>query len=448
MGFPNGLSGTDRQTGCRNAGGRVCFDPDWAGMVTESWSLRMPTSFTTGRGRLKNLVRPAAVRPGCGLALFLQSAVLGCAVQGTALHAEEIRTIDGIEVRVERMASGLDTPWGMAFLPSCRLLVTERKGDLWLIDRDGGKHRVAGVPAVAADGQGGLLDIEAAKDFSRTREVFFTYSARMSGGSSGTALSIAELSLDGRTLQNVRLLFKMSRESSGSRHFGSRIVENADGTLFVTIGDRGDRPLAQDLAAHNGKIVRIARDGSVPSDNPFVQQPDALPEIWSFGHRNPQGAALDAKGGLWISDHGPRGGDEINLIHPGRNFGWPEISYGVHYSGRKVGVGIAKEGMEQPLHYWDPSIAPAGMEIYSGRLWPQWRGQLFVGSLKFDYISRLTAENGVREAEQIRLPETRRVRDVEEAPDGTLWFLSEDRRAVYRISPAEWDAETRSGCAW
>ncbi len=227
----------------------------------------------------------------------------------------------------------------------------------------------------------------------------------------------------------------MAPGSSGGRHFGSRIVEASDGTLFLTIGDRGDRPAAQDRANHVGTIIRVARDGSVPADNPFVGQSGIRPEIWSYGHRNPQGAGLDAAGTLWTAEHGARGGDEVNLIRKGANYGWPVISYGRHYSGGKIGTGTSQTGMEQPAHYWDPSIAPSGLLVYTGDMFADWKGDMFVGSLKFDYISRLdiTGETA-REIGQIKSPETERVRDILQAPDGSIWFLSVGNGALYRIS--------------
>ena len=368
--------------------------------------------------------------------------VIFAAVESVSV-AEEIRRIDDTQVYVKKIVSNIKTPWGMTFLPNCKLLITERDGRLILADINGNKQIVAGVPKVTSRGQGGLLDVEVARDFETTRELFLTYSKIVSGGGTGTALSVAKLSTDGDKLENLRTLFEMSKGSSSSSHFGSRVVEGDDGYLFVTIGDRGDRPSAQELKSHNGSIVRIGRDGSIPTDNPFVNTSGNLPEIWTYGHRNPQGATLDSKGILWIAEHGARGGDEINRIESGLNYGWPIISYGVHYNGRKIGIGFENEGMEQPEFYWDPSIAPAGMTAYSGRLWPQWKDQLFVGSLKFDYISRLSTVDGVREIEQVRFPETKRVRDVQEAPDGTLWFASEDRRAIFMISPASQENESQ-----
>ncbi|GAB5438569.1 PQQ-dependent sugar dehydrogenase [Falsiruegeria mediterranea] len=336
-------------------------------------------------------------------------------------------------VQLTQMIGGLDTPWAIGVLPTGGFLITERDGDLLFV-QDGQSTKVSGVPKVQARGQGGLLDVTVARDFARSREIFLTYSKRQRGGA-GTALAVAKLDNNGRRLTNVRTIFEAATGGSGGRHFGSRVVEGRDGTLFVTIGDRGDRPSAQDRSNHNGTIVRINRNGTVPGDNPFVGDAGIRPEIWSYGHRNPQGAGLDGRGRLWTSEHGAKGGDEVNAIRKGANYGWPVISYGVHYSGGKIGEGTSKPGMEQPEHYWDPSIAPSGLMVYSGKLWPQWRGDLFVGSLKFDYISRLDGGN-VREVEQIKGPQTERVRDIVEAPDGSIWFISVGQGAVYRMTPA------------
>ena len=232
------------------------------------------------------------------------------------------------------------------------------------------------------------------------------------------------------------MIFELAPGSSGGRHFGSRIVEGRDGHLYLTIGDRGDRPSAQDLGVENGSVVRVARDGAIPADNPFKGQAGARPGIYTYGHRNPQGAAMDQQGRIWVVEHGARGGDEVNLLAAGANYGWPVIAYGRHYSGAKIGEGTAKPGLEQPAHYWDPSIAPSGMMIYSGKLWPQWAGHIFVGSLKFDLISRLAGPaNGLREVERMQWPETARVRDLREAPDGTIWVMSVGNGAIYRLSP-------------
>ncbi|WP_299041943.1 PQQ-dependent sugar dehydrogenase [uncultured Tateyamaria sp.] len=336
-------------------------------------------------------------------------------------------------VSVSAIVSGLDQPWGVAETPDGALLITQRGGQLILV-QDGQARQVRGTPRVAAQGQGGLLDITLARDFAESRTLFLTYS-KPQGGGSGTALAAAELSADGTRLENLRDLFESAPGGTTGRHFGSRVVEASDGTLFVTIGDRGDRPSAQDRSNHNGAIVRVNRDGSVPADNPFLGQDGIQPHIWSYGHRNPQGAGLDGRGTLWTAEHGARGGDEVNRVRKGANFGWPVISYGVHYSGATIGQGQSQEGMEQPAFYWDPSMAPSGLMIYQGGMFPEWQGDMFVGSLKFSYISRLAIDGiTARELEQIEGDETLRVRDIVEAPDGSILFISVGNGAVYRMT--------------
>ena len=349
-----------------------------------------------------------------------------CLLAATPLWALE--TSAG-RMRVEEVAKGFRMPWSFAFLPDGGMLVTEKRGRLLLV-RDGKAVSVKGVPEVDTSGQGGLLDVMVPRDFAGTREIFLTHAKPQTGGN-GTALTRAVLSVDGSELTGVRTIFEMKPGNSGGHHFGSRVVEAPDGHLFMTMGERGVREAAQDLSRHNGTVIRLNRDGSVPSDNPFVGVDGALPEIWSYGHRNPQGAAMDASGQFWVNEHGAKGGDEVNRVKKGANYGWPVISYGRHYSGGKIGVGTEKAGMEQPVFYWDPSIAPSGMTFYDGSV-AGWNGSAFVGSLKFDYIARL-AGDPMGEVEQIKAPETKRVRDVRTGPDGALWFLSEDRGAVYKL---------------
>ena len=352
------------------------------------------------------------------------------ALWALTVRAEGLAASQG-NLRLTRMAGGFDVPWAIGFLPDGSFLVTERRGRLIQV-RDGVKTRIKGVPRVAAQGQGGLLDVLVPRDFARTREIFLTYSKHQGHGA-GTAVARGILARGSTRLEDVQVIFEAAPSSTTGRHFGSRLAETPDGTLFVSLGERGQRESAQNLGLQQGSIIRISRDGSVPADNPFLNHLSAKPEIWSFGHRNPQGMAFDAQGRLWAVEHGARGGDEVNLIRKGRNYGWPVISYGTHYSGRKIGEGTAKPGMEQPAFYWDPSIAPSGLMVYSGTLWPAWRGHVFIGSLKFDYISRLSG-SPLKERERLEGPETGRIRDVREAPDGSIWFASETEGAVFRLS--------------
>ncbi|PWR02998.1 hypothetical protein DKT77_08635 [Meridianimarinicoccus roseus] len=359
------------------------------------------------------------------------AAVLMCL--SSSLAAAQTLSSSAGPLRVDTVVSGLSEPWSLGFLPGGGLIVTERSGRLLVIE-SGRATPVSGVPAVAARGQGGLLDVLVPRDFASSREIFLSYAAAQPGGGAGTAVARGVLSPDGASLERVETIFEMAPGASGGRHFGSRLVEGLDGLIYVTIGDRGDGDTAQDLSRHEGSVLRIARDGSVPPGNPFADRSGAQPEIWSFGHRNPQGAALDGAGRLWVAEHGARGGDEVNRVEAGANYGWPVISYGRHYSGARIGEGTEKPGMRQPAHYWDPSIAPSGMMVYSGALWPQWRGDFFVGSLKFSLISRLDGDT-LREAERIEGAQTDRVRDVREGPDGAIWFISENDGAIYRMTP-------------
>ena len=338
-----------------------------------------------------------------------------------ASFAETIAT-DGFQVEVLERADGLNAPWAVAVISDREFLVTERDGILWHF-KDGKRQEVSGVPEVWAEGQGGLLDIVRTTRFAQTREVLITYSEPVGNGAR-TALASAKLSMDGSRLTDFEQLFAQPKASSGGRHFGSRVVEDTNGELFVTVGDRGQADLAQDPNRTNGKIIRILG----------AQQW----EIYSSGHRNPQGATLDRNGELWTVEHGAKGGDEINKPIEGRNYGWPIISYGTHYDGRKIGLGQKANGFEQPIFYWDPSIAPSGMMIYSGKLFPEWRGDIFIGSLKFDMISRLETDGSqVKEAERLFQGKFGRIRDIREAPDGSIWFLSVGDGALYQIKPAK-----------
>ena len=337
------------------------------------------------------------------------------------------------QIRPETISTGLENPWGVAFLPGGRFVVTERAGRLRLIAADGKIGApIAGLPAIAAGGQGGLLDVVADSGFDKNRTLYFCFSEPAGGGGAGngTALASTQLSADGTRLENLKIIFSQQPKVASRHHFGCRIVEARDGTLFLTLGDRFSRKEdAQKLDNHLGKVVRIAKDGSAPGDNPFVGRAGALPEIWSYGHRNGQGAALAPDGRFWMTEHGPQGGDEINIPQAGRNYGWPVITYGENYGGGKIGEGItARDGMEQPLHYWVPSIAPSGMAfLTSDRYGAAWKGNLFVGSLKFGYLDRIELKDGKVVAEHKLLADDRaRIRDVKQGPDGLLYVLTDE----------------------
>ncbi|VTU36968.1 Soluble aldose sugar dehydrogenase YliI precursor [Variovorax sp. PBS-H4] len=358
-------------------------------------------------------------------ASFLRSTLLVAgflpAVVGTAAAAP----------RPEVIASGLQNPWGVAFLPASRFLVTEKAGRMRMVAADGKVGEpVAGIPPVAAGGQGGLLDVLVDSDFDKNRTVYFCFSEPAAGGgANSTALARGQLSTDGSRLDNVRVIFSQRPKVDSRAHFGCRIVEARDGTLFLTLGDRfSHKEDAQTLDNHLGKLVRIDKNGKAPADNPFVGRPGALPEIWSYGHRNSQGATLAPDGKLWMHEHGPQGGDEINVPVAGRNYGWPVITYGENYGGGKIGEGITrKEGMEQPLHYWVPSIAPSGMAfLTSDRYGAAWKGNLFVGSLKFGYLDRIELRDGKVVAEHRLLEGRARIRDVKLGPDGLLYVLTDE----------------------
>lgn len=345
-------------------------------------------------------------------------------------------------IKVETFAKGLVHPWGMAFLPDGRLLVTERPGRMRLVGKDGRvSPPLKGVPPVFASGQGGLLDVAIASDFKSSSLITFSYSEPRGQGSNGTSVARAKFAADADAarLDDVKVIFRQEPATTGGLHFGSRLAFARDGSLFVTLGERFQRDKAQDLGTHYGKVVRIRPDGSVPPDNPFVNEPGAKPEIWSYGHRNIQSAAINpASGKLWTIEHGARGGDEINIPQAGKNYGWPVITYGRDYSFLKIGEGTAKAGLEQPAYYWDPSIAPSGMAFYTGDLIPEWKGNLFVGALAGQALHRLVLE-GERIAGEERLLGDlgERIRDVRSGPDGALWLLTDSPEGrVLRVVPA------------
>jgi glucose/arabinose dehydrogenase len=329
---------------------------------------------------------------------------------------------------VETVAEGLEHPWGLAFLPDGRMLVTERPGRLRIVTPDGVlSPPLSGLLPIYAEGQGGLLDVAIAPDFERTREVFLSF-AEPEGGLAGTAVMRGVLT--DSTFEQARVIYRQRPKVKGGGHYGSRLVWMKDGTLFVTQGDRMNyRDRAQDLTQGMGKFVRIDRDGRAPADNPFIGRGNAQPEIWSYGHRNGQAATIHPETGqLWTVEHGARGGDELNHPEAGKNYGWPEITYGRDYSGARIGNGVAREGMEQPVYYWDPVIAPSGMTFYTGDSIPGWKGSLLIGSLAGALV-RLELRDGRVVLEERYLGELReRIRDVVEGPDGFVYLLTDNPR--------------------
>jgi len=340
------------------------------------------------------------------------------------------------------VASGLQHPWGLALLPDGRWLVTEKPGRLRIIGADGARGEpIAGLPAVDARGQGGLLDVAVGPTFAQDRMIYWSYAEPRTGGNA-TSVARGVLSADGSRVETVQVIFRALPVYDGDKHFGSSLAFAPDGKLFITMGERSDapmRPQAQDLASHMGKTIRINADGSVPQDNPFVGRAGALPEIWSLGHRNVQGVAIQPGGAVWTIEHGTKGGDEVNLDQAGKNYGWPDAAYGVEYAGGRINAGAtAREGTEQPVYYWDPVIAPGGAVFYSGAMFPAWQGDLLVAGLKEKHIARLVIENDRVVGEERLLTDLgERIRDVAVGPDGAVWAITdEDDGKLVRLAVA------------
>jgi glucose/arabinose dehydrogenase len=347
------------------------------------------------------------------------------------------------ELAVETIAGGLVHPWSLAFLPDGRMLVTERPGRLRIITRAGQLSApFAGVPEVYAQSQAGLMDVILGRDFATSHTVFFCYAERAEGGGGRIAVAGARLEDNGRVprLVAVKIIFRQQGPASRGLNIGCRMVQAEDGNLFVTLGDHfSAAEMAQTLDNHIGKIIRIRPDGSVPPDNPFVGKPGALPEIWAYGLRNAEGLAFNpTNGALWEQEHGPKGGDEINIIEKGKNYGWPKVSYGVNYNGTPVGAGKAQmPGVQDPVWHWTPSIAPSGMAFYTADLFPGWKGSLINGALKFELLSRLTLKGDTAVKEERLLQGLReRIRDVRQGPDGALYLLTDNSAGrILRVAP-------------
>ena len=345
-------------------------------------------------------------------------------------------------IKTEVVTQNLNSPWAMAALPKGEWLVTERPGAIRKVDAKGTVSApLQGVPKADAGGQGGMLDLVLDSGFASNRQLYFCFTEAGAGGSgNGTALAKARLSADATALEQVQVIFRQVPKMSGRHHFGCRIAEGRDGTLLMTLGERySGMQRAQQLDNHLGKIIRITKDGKAPADNPFVSTAGALPEIYSYGHRNPQGMVMDTRGQLWAHEHGPQGGDELNLVQAGKNYGWPSITYGENYGGGKIGEGAkARDGMEQPVVQWTPSIAPSGMaQLTSTAYGEAWKDSYFVGALKFRYLERLQLKDNKVVGQQKLLADVGRVRDVRQGTDGLLYVLTEGEPAqLLRLRPA------------
>ena len=373
---------------------------------------------------------------------FLSAFLIGLVASPAGLTAQVFAS-EKAKFRLATVARGLEHPWGLAFLPDGAILVTERPGRLRVIEE--GRllpEPLSGIPEASVGGQGGLLDVALHPDFAENRLVYFSYAGQGPGGRS-TEVARARLTGGGGApyrLDGLETILVTQEKSSGGRHFGSRLAFGDDGSLYVTAGERGSPDRAQDLADHAGSVIRITDEGGVPPDNPFLDRDGARPEIYSYGHRNPQGLVRHPTSGeIWAVEHGPKGGDELNRILPGRNYGWPVITYGRSYAGFAIGEGTAKAGMEQPVTYWVPSISPSGMTFYDAEAFPAWRGNLFVGALSGRALVRLELEEGRVVAEE-RLLEAlgARIRDVRQGPDGLLYLLTDsDDGALLRLAPLD-----------
>ncbi|MFD4836728.1 PQQ-dependent sugar dehydrogenase [Achromobacter sp. NPDC058515] len=383
--------------------------------------------------------RTAASMRAIPLLLSLSVAAAFCAAPVSARAAQEPPSV---AARVTPVVGGLDHPWSMAFLPEGGVLITERPGNLRLLRTPGGLSQpLTGVPKVAAQGQGGLLDVALSPDFATDRYVYLSY-AESDGSKSGTVVGRGRLADDASGLQDFRVLFRQEPKLSSGLHFGSRLVFDGKGYLFISLGENNQRPTAQDLGKLQGKVVRLKADGTVPPDNPFVGRAGARPEIWSYGHRNPQGMALNPwSGELWENEHGPRGGDEINLVQPGKNYGWPLATYGINYSGLAIpeAKGETVPGTEQPLYWWPKSPAISGMAFYDADRFPAWQKSVFIGALLNQNLIRLTLDgNRVVAQEQLLVDRKSRIRDVRQGPDGYVYVLTDASPGeLLRLAPAE-----------
>ncbi|MFN9489170.1 MAG: PQQ-dependent sugar dehydrogenase [Betaproteobacteria bacterium] len=355
-------------------------------------------------------------------------------VQGAAALGQTVKS-EKHEFRVVTLVRGLQNPWSLAFLPDGRILVTEREGRLRIIGKDWrlDPKPVEGLPEIVASGQGGLLDVVLHPQYEKNGWIYWSYNAPDADKKSGWGTAMARGKLQGHLMTEVQVLFSMEPKTRAGHHFGGRIVFDGKGFVYLTLGDRGDMPRAQRMDDHAGSVIRLHDDGRLPADNPFVMQAGARPEKFTLGNRNMQGAALHPRSGeLWTHEHGPQGGDEINIMRAGRNYGWPVVTFGVNYGiGTKIGEGTSKPGMEPPLLVWTPSIAPSGMAFYTGDAFPNWKGNLLVGALRDEMLVRLELEgNKVVRQERLIKGQIGRIRDVRVGPDGLIYLLTDEREGV------------------
>jgi aldose sugar dehydrogenase len=356
----------------------------------------------------------------------------------TVFAEERVIETEAGPVKVEIIARGLEHPWSLQSLPDGRMLVTERAGRLRALDEDGQlSEPIRGVPEVQAQGQGGLLDVALDPDFASNRLVYLSYAEAGEGGAS-TAVARGRLTEDVTAIEDIEVIFRMEPKVSGNNHFGSRLVFTRDGKLFVTLGERFKFDPAQDLSDHLGTIVRINPDGSVPPDNPFVDRDDAKPEIWSYGHRNVQGAALHPETGrLWTHEFGPRGGDALNIPEAGRNYGWPLVSFGRHYTMQNIPDPPTRPDLAQPIYHWTPAISPSGMTFYTGEMFPEWQGNILIGGLGSQTLVRLTLD-GQQVSDEERIGMNERIREVHQGDDGAVYLLTDKPDGeILRLTPAE-----------
>lgn len=347
-----------------------------------------------------------------------------------------VDSVEAVSFVVDTITAELDVPWGIAFLPDGRILITEKSGEIRIVENDSLlADKVQGVPEVHNQGQGGLLDIQIHPDYEENGWLYLTYAKPVKGGA---VTALARAKLDNNSLTDFEEIFITNPVANSSHHFGSRVAFDNEGYLFVTVGERGTKENAQDLSNDYGKVHRLMDDGSVPEDNPFVDSANAEPSIWSYGHRNEQGLYFDTDSGiLWEHEHGPKGGDELNIIEKGKNYGWPVVTYGIDYDGSTISEISEKEGIQNPLHYWDPSIAPSGLTMVKGNVFPEWKGNLFIGALSHRHVTRVVLDGREFKEKEILLKDVGRVRDVKESPDGYLYIAVEGPGMLLRLSPEE-----------